>query len=87
MLGVEQISTASDNFFYNEFISQVLFNRDGLDNKADPETKLKQCLQMLDKVAMVEIKLTSHDALRLRRYKNVRFSNVYRAIGKPLNIL
>ena len=82
MLGLEQIPTSPDNFFYNEFISRVLFNRDVLVNSADPSLKTQQCLHKLDKVALVKIEMTSHDAVFLRRYVDLSFSKVSQSIGR-----
>ena len=82
MLGLEQTYASHENFFYNEFISQVLLNREVLEVKADPQLTIQHCLEKLDKVAMVKIEMTSHDALFLRRYVDISWSKVTQSMGR-----
>ena len=82
MLGLDQVSTSSANFFYNELISRVLFNNDILEDNVDPKIKILQCLQKLDEVAMVKIEITSHDAVHLSRYVELSFTKVFQSIGR-----
>ena len=61
MLGLEQTHASPENFFYNEFISQVLFNRDIFAGESDPQIAVKQCMQKLDKVAVGILLVDSED--------------------------
>ena len=68
MLGVEKYRFSSQKYFYNAFVSQILFDQNSYSDKVGKETNIELCLELLEKVALVRIELTTHDVLRFRKY-------------------
>lgn len=61
-LGLSERASMSTNFFYNDFVSKILFNPE--DNPEVSEEELA-CRLQLEKVAIVDVAFTEADAIVL----------------------
>ena len=82
MLGVEKYRFSSQKYFYNAFVSQILFDQNSYSDKVGKETNIELCLELLEKVALVRIELTTHDVLRFRKYLDKSLTELVQSIGK-----
>ena len=80
-IGVDKGSMKQKYFFYNEFISGILFNKDS----SDTSDLIRECVVTLERVSIVTLELTQADAIVYSKVSAVAF-DVLTGIGGLLSL-